>query len=274
MLTAAQGLLLGTIQGLTEFLPISSSGHLILARDLLHANTENGLAFDAVLQLGSILAVYVYFRKEVWRLICAAWSFVRPDIRYSTFDIRYYRSLLKILIIGTIPAFILGLLLEKTMETIFRSAGLVALMLILGSGLFWLAEKYAKQTSDLAKPKQAWWIGVFQTLALVPGMSRSGSTISGGLLFGLKREAAARFSFLLSLPVITGSGLLMLYKLTKHGAQDFSGVSLALGFAASLVVGYACIAWLIGYLKKYSLMVFVWYRLLLAALIFIVLLAK
>lgn len=271
MLSSFQGLILGVVQGLTEFLPISSSGHLILARDLLHANTENGLAFDAVLQLGSILAVWIYFRHDVVVLIKSAALLVSGQVKNISAE---NLLLLKGVGLGTIPALILGLLLQEYLETVFRSAGLVAVMLILGSGLFYVAEKYSRQNKNLPDAKSAWWIGVFQTLALVPGMSRSGSTISGGLLFGLKREAATRFSFVLSLPIITGSGLLMVYKIAKHGAQDFSAASLIFGFTASFVVGYACIAWLIKYLKNHSLMVFVWYRLILAATVLISLAAS
>jgi len=268
MLTTAASLALGVVEGLTEFLPVSSSGHLILARDLLGVNTESGLAFDAVLQLGSILAVFIYFRREVWKLVLTAWRLVgkeRKSVKPAD------RNLVVGLSLGTIPALILGLVLQKAMDSVFRNAFLVACALVTGSLFFWLAERFAKQTSNQPTVKQAWWIGVFQCLALVPGMSRSGSTISGGLLLGLTRESATRFGFLLSLPIITGSGLLMLVKILKAGAVDFSYSGLALGFLASFLVGYACIAWLIGYLKKHSLMVFVWYRLALAAVVFITL---
>ena len=271
MLTPFESLALGVVQGLTEFLPVSSSGHLILARELLGANTESGLAFDAVLQLGTILAVYIFFWREVHDLLLTAWRLVSGSWRKVS---RAERSLFFGILFGTIPAFVFGLLLEKTMDTVFRSALLVAITLIAGSILFILAEHCAKQKSTQATPKQAWWIGCFQTLALVPGVSRSGSTISGGLFLGLTREAATRFSFLLSLPVITGSGLLKLWEIHKHGAADFSSFGLALGFMAAFIVGYSCIAWLVGYLKKHSLMAFVWYRLALAAVVLAVLAIK
>ncbi|MFA5185518.1 MAG: undecaprenyl-diphosphatase UppP [Patescibacteria group bacterium] len=261
MLTSAQSLVLGVVQGLTEFLPISSSGHLILARDILGVNTESGLAFDAVLQLGSILAVFIYFRREVWRLVITAFGLLGKNRKFvKTED----RNLVYGIILGTIPALIFGLLLQDAMDSIFRNAFTVACSLIAGSILFYSAERLAKQKSAHPSVKQGWWIGVFQCLALVPGMSRSGSTISGGLLLGLTRESATRFGFLLSLPIITGSGLLMFVKIIKHGATDFTYSGLALGFAASFIVGYACIAWLVGYLKKHSLILFVWYRLALA----------
>lgn len=268
MLTSAQSLVLGVVQGLTEFLPISSSGHLILARDILGVNTESGLAFDAVLQLGSILAVFIYFRGDIWRLILSALKLLGKNRKHVKIE---DRNLIFGIILGTIPALVLGLFLQDAMDSIFRNAFTVACSLIVGSILFSLAERYSKQKSAHPTVKQGWWIGVFQCLALVPGMSRSGSTISGGLLLGLTRESATRFGFLLSLPIIIGSGLLMFVKILKHGASDFTYSGLALGFVASFVVGYACIAWLVGYLKKHSLMLFVWYRLSVAAVVLAVL---
>lgn len=264
MLSPLDSLVLGTVQGLTEFLPVSSSGHLILARELLGANTDSGLAFDAVLQLGSILAVFIYFRADVWRLVRTAWAWAGGRGQDSKPE---DRRLILGLIIGTIPALVLGLLLENKMETIFRSPLLVAMSLALGSGMFYLAEKFAARKAKAPSLKQAWWIGCFQSLALVPGVSRSGSTISGGLFLGLTREAATRFGFLLSLPIITGTGLLKFVKIAKHGATDFTFLGLAVGFCAAFFVGYACIAWLVGYLKNHSLMLFVWYRLALAAVV-------
>jgi undecaprenyl-diphosphatase len=267
MLTIIQSLALGAVQGLTEFLPISSSGHLILARELLGINTESGLAFDAVLQLGSILAVFIYFRQDIVRLIRAFFSLFIPHPPATSPQSHSDRQLLFAILIGTIPALVLGLLLEETMETTFRSPLLVALTLALGSLMFYLAEKFARQASKAPNLKQAWWIGVFQCLALVPGVSRSGSTISGGLFLGLDRVAATRFGFLLSLPIITGAGLFKLIKIAKYGAADFDLLGLAVGFIAAFGVGYLCIAWLIGYLKNHSLMVFVWYRLALSAIV-------
>ncbi|MBI5654711.1 undecaprenyl-diphosphatase UppP [Candidatus Uhrbacteria bacterium] len=268
MLTYVQSLTLGAVQGLTEFLPISSSGHLILAREILHINTESGLAFDAVLQLGTTLAVLIYFRNDIYSLCLTFWRLVSGQkSKTSAQD----KTLFFGILIGTIPALILGLLLEHTMETLFRSAILVALMLILGSLLFIAAERYARQKQAHPSLKQSWWIGVFQCLALVPGVSRSGSTISGGLLLGLTRESATRFSFLLSLPIIAGSGLLKLKDIIESPPQDFDRISLSLGFLASAIVGYAAIGWLIRFLKRNSLMPFVWYRLSLAVLVVLML---
>jgi len=266
MLTLFDSALLGAVEGLTEFLPVSSSGHLILARELLHINTESGLGFDAVLQLAATCAALIYFRKDIMDLLRAGLAWLRGEKQVET-----ERLLLVGIIVGTIPALVLGLILQKAMETIFRSALLVACTLILGSILFIYAERKAVQRATIPTVKQSWWIGVFQTLALVPGVSRSGATISGGLLMGLTRESATRFSFLLSLPILAGSGLLKLHDILKHPAQDYSLMSLAVGFLVSGIIGYVAIDWLIKYLKRHSLMTFVWYRLGLAAVVLLVL---
>ena len=258
---AFSALILGLVQGLTEFLPISSSGHLILAREILGLQTENGLAVDAVLQLATILAVGIYFYKDLLDLVKAAvFLILRKPIDQKA------KILLFAIIAGTIPALIAGLLLEKTMETVFRSAELVAITLILGSVLFWVAEKMAKQNKSLSV-NNGFLIGLFQTLALVPGVSRSGSTISGGLILGLTREQAARFSFLLSFPIILGSGLKKLMDLQNEQSAEILNLPLFLSFAAAFLVGMLCIHFLLRYLKNHSLNIFIIYRLALAAIV-------
>jgi len=229
--------ILGLVQGLTEFIPVSSSGHLILAREFLTLH-GNDLAFDAVLQFATILAVLVYFWKDLWGLL---------------FDWKK----LRIVILATIPAVIAGVLLEDYMETVFRNVILVALTLVLGSVIMVAAEYFAKKNKELTI-KNGIIIGLFQCLALVPGMSRSGMTISGGLFAGLDREAATRFSFVLSFPIIFGSGL--------KKAIEMPSIDAGLIYASivAFLVGLAAIHFLIKYLKNHSLRVFVWYRIVLA----------
>jgi len=252
-------LILGAVQGLTEFLPVSSSGHLILARDALGLQTDNGLAVDAVLQLATVLAVAVYFRRDLWRLAVTAvrWVFRRPVAPAD-------RTLLAAIVIGTVPAVALGLPLEHVMETLFRDARLVALALVAGSALFWYAERAARKNASLTVRKGA-GIGLFQALALVPGMSRSGATISGGLILGLTREDAARFSFLLSFPVILGSGMKMLLDLEGAGQLSALGLPLVIGFVTAFAVGMVAIHWLLRFLRTHSLRPFAVYRVILAA---------
>ncbi len=255
--------ILGLVQGLTEFLPVSSSGHLIIARQLLGIQTTDGLAFDAVLQLATIAAVGVYFFKDLLRLAKTFILMVRGKVVEAK-----EKTLLWAIILGTIPAVIFGVLLESKMETIFRNVHLVALTLFLGSIMMFLAEKYARQNDSLTIQK-GFLTGMFQTLALVPGISRSGATISGGLFLGLKREDATRFSFLLSFPVILGSGLKKLYDLYKVHEIATLGSPLWIGSAVAFVVGLFAIHFLVSYLKKHTLNIFIFYRLLVVALILI-----
>ncbi len=241
--------ILGLVQGLTEFVPISSSGHLILVRELFHLSNQNALSVDAILQLATGLAIIVYFARDLKNFI-------------------HDRTMILAIILGTIPAVVLGLFLESKMETIFRSSSLVACMLIVGACLMYAAEKFAKQDKPL-DPKRGFIVGVFQALALIPGISRSGATISGGLFLGLTREAAARFSFLLALPIILGSGLKKLLELSGTNSFGDVGLPLILGSFIAFGSGLWAIHFLINYLKNHKLTVFIWYRLVLAALILI-----
>lgn len=265
MLDLWTGIILGAIQGITEFLPISSSGHLILAREFFGFSPENGLAIDAVLQLATILAVGIYFRKELLDLL---FSFIKVILNVPLESEK--KTLLFAVILGTIPAMIVGLLLQDQMETIFRSSALVALMLIVGSLIFVLAEKMSTGRSPLTVGK-GFVVGLFQVLALIPGVSRSGITISGGLILGLTREAAARFSFILSFPIILGSGLLKLFELQQEHLLQALGIPLIASFVTSFIVGILAIHYLIKYLRNHTLYIFVWYRLILASIIFIAL---
>lgn len=253
-----ESIALGIIQGITEFLPISSSGHLILARDFFGIQALSGLAFDAVLQLATTLAILVYFRKEVIRLIE---SFFKIVFR-KEHDSRQ-RAITIAIILGTIPAIGFGLVLEGLMETMFRNSMLVVFTLLLGAGLMEFAERmWKKKGSELKKitPVRGFWIGLFQSLALVPGMSRSGMTISGGLFLGLGREEATRFSFLLALPILLGSGFKKLLDLGTSGLLDSIGLQLLIGSIVSFVVGILAIHFLITFLRRHTMKVFIWYR--------------
>jgi undecaprenyl-diphosphatase len=266
-MTILQAIILGFVQGITEFLPISSSGHLILMRDLLGLQTEGSLAFDAVLQLATTLAVILYFSEDIWLLTQTALRKLgRLPVNGKD------QTLLYALLIGTIPAVIAGVLLEKYMDTIFRSSVIVAVVLTLGSFLFIYAEwfYYGSVPQNNLTRMTGFKIGLFQCLALVPGMSRSGSTISGGMLLGLSRGEAARFSFLLSIPILLGSGAKKLIELIHPhpGVADVSLVSIAVGSVVAFVVGLAAIHFLLTFIRRHTLWPFIWYRLLLAAFVF------
>lgn len=257
------GIILGVVQGLTEFLPVSSSGHLIIARDLFGISADYGLAVDAMLHLATACAVLIYFRTDFRNLFMTAVRREHSPLLYAT-------------LLGTIPAVIAGLLLEDYMATTFRSAELVAWTLIAGSALFMVAEyvaaQYAKQglRHDIS-PRRGLLIGLFQALALIPGMSRSGATISGGLLLGLSREEAARFGFLLSFPIILGSGLKKAIELSATGVNGEFGLALFISAAVAFSVGLLAIHYLLKFLRTHTLMVFVAYRVFLAIVVLVIL---
>ena len=256
-------IILGLVQGITEFLPISSSGHLIIARTLLGVNVSNGLAFDAVLQLATVLAVIVYFWKDLWRLLQTALRKLgRMPVNKKD------ETLLYAILIGTIPAVVLGLSLQSLMETVFRSAILVAGVLFIGSLLFMVAEWWYQRTprTNNLTVWKGLQIGFFQCLALVPGMSRSGSTIVGGMFLGLTREEAARFSFLLAVPVIAGSGLKMLLDLATSN-EGFDWVGIGVGSVVAFASGMVAIRFLMRFVRTHSLWPFIWYRILMAAFV-------
>ena len=264
MFSIFDSIILGTVQGLTEFLPISSSGHLIIARDLLGITQTGGLAFDAVLQLATACAVLLYFRKDIWDLIQNIFAKKRDSQK---------TKLTYCLIVGTIPAIAIGLLLEDYMETVFRNISLVALTLIIGSVIMYLGDialRKKEEAKDITIYKSL-LIGFFQALALVPGMSRSGMSIAGGYFLGLSKEMAVRFSFLLSIPIIVGSGLIKVHDIIKDPALINGQFSILLvGALSAFIFGWIAIDFLLKFLKTNSFKVFIVYRILLAVLLFIV----
>ena len=252
--------ILALIQGLTEFLPVSSSGHLILVPKLLQL--ENfGLAFDAFLHLGTLFAVLIYFRKDVLNL---AKGFFLFDKSYSKQSWGIF--------FASIPVVLVGFGFKGLFESEYiRSIDFVAYTLIAGSILMYLAEKFSKAENSIEKLnlKQMFFVGLLQCLALYPGMSRSGSTIAGGLFTGLKKEEAARFSFLLGLPAIAGAGLLAVKDLIEVGGLELGIFELSLGFLVSFLSGFLAIGFLLKFLKTHSLTVFVIYRIAMAIVLII-----
>ncbi len=272
-------IILGFIEGATEFIPVSSTGHLIVVRELFGINEATGLSFDAVLQLATTLALLVYFWKDILKLVQTFFDLVLK----RNID-RKDKILFWGIVIGTIPAVVFGLFLENQMATAFRNVNLVAVTLILGSGLFAFAEYISKSvyqkgnawspsSISVLKPlsiARGVVIGFFQAMALFPGVSRSGATISGGLLMGLSKDDAVRFSFLLSIPILLGSGLKKLFEIRHDVFTTGYGVSLLLGSITAFVVGLLSIQFLIKYLKTHNLSVFIWYRIALAFLILVI----
>lgn len=263
------GIILGVVQGLTEFLPVSSSGHLIIARELFGITAAHGLAIDALLQLATALAVLIYFRGDIAELCRSVLRMGRRALgKPATAVSDEQRQLMGALVVGTVPAVVAGLFLEEYMETTFRSAELVAWVLIAGSLLFLGAEYANRRYAGAHHPvtvKSGLVVGLFQALALIPGMSRSGATISGGLFMGFAREQAARFGFLLSFPIILGSGLKKVIELGAEGVFASMGVPLLISALCAFGVGLAVIHLLLQYLRRHTLLIFVVYRVGLAA---------
>lgn len=269
-----QALIMGIVQGLTEFLPVSSSGHLIVVPFLAGWDDAfiTSLAFSVMLHLGTLVALLFYFRAEWIRLIPAGFAAVRDRSLAGDPD----RKLAWLLIASTIPAALVGLVFNDLIEGSFRQVGLVAFTLVLGGVLLFVADRFGAQSrgvGDVTFPI-AIGIGVAQAVALVPGISRSGISISAGRLVGMDRESAARFAFLMATPITAGAGLFEASKLlTGEGGVDASIGPLVIGMIGSLLSGVIAIHFMLGFLRRQPLDVFVWYRFALAAVVLIVWLA-
>lgn len=271
-----EAIFLGIVQGITEFLPISSTGHLTLAGKFMNLisaeHPEQWTAFIAVIQIGTLIAVLIYFRKEILNIIA---SFFKQNIfSRKKFSEQDQDSKLGWLIItGTIPIVIIGLLLKDIIEgSLTKNLYVIAGSLIVLAVILAIAEKTAKFRKEIndISIADSFFIGVAQSFALIPGSSRSGTTITGGLFLGLNREAAARFSFLLSIPAVLASGLLELYESLKFIDASMS-INLIIATLFSAVSGYAAIDFLLKYLRKNSTFVFIYYRIILGILIIILL---
>ena len=253
-----QALILGVIQGLTEWLPVSSSGHLVIAQDLLGLNSSQNLVFDLVVHMGTLLAVVAFFRIEIWRIIAAV---LRWRTAKDPEHVRL-RKLGLLLIIGTIPAAAAGALFKNQIEEAF-TVQLVGVALIVNAFIlfvaWWLGSNGNKKQAGTA---DAVIIGLFQMVSIIPGISRSGSTIGGGMLRGLEKETAAVFAFLLSVPVLLGAFAFGMAELPKY---DATLETATVGFASAFVVGIVAIKYLLDAVKAGKLWVFGVYCLIVGA---------
>lgn len=260
---------MGLVQGLTEFLPISSTAHLRIVPEFFRW-PDAGAAYTAVIQLGTTLAVIIFFWKDIVRVLIAMVNALKAKQPMATPDARLGWGV----ILGTIPIAIVGLALKKVIETHFRSLYVIASSLIILAIILFIVErraKHARTTGDITL-KDGLVVGGWQTLALIPGASRSGTTLTGALLLGFKREDAARFSFLLSIPATTLAGLFEL----KHffEAQEKPWLAIIVGTVVAFISGWASIAWLLKYLRTRTTAVFIVYRIALGLLLFGLLFAK
>jgi len=265
-----EAIILGIIQGLTEFLPISSSAHLVLVPFLLNWQLDEAFVFvfDVLVQMGTLVAVIVYFRKDLWNIIRAwvAGLISRKPFAEADSRLGWY------LILATIPAAVLGLLVKDLVEAAFNSPLATGLFLLLTAALLVTAEKIGKRNRSMEQMdwKDALTIGAFQAISIFPGVSRSGSTITGGMTRHLDRPSAARFSFLMSVPVmLAAGGLALLDLLDVPNLAQFLPV-MAAGFVAAAVVGYLSIRWLLSFLTRRTLYPFAIYCVALSVIVVVV----
>jgi undecaprenyl-diphosphatase len=267
--TLLAAIVMGIVQGLTEFLPVSSSGHLIIVPYLLdiHDPFITSLEFSVILHIGTLIALLLYFRADWLRLVPAFFAALRDRSLAGEPD----RRLAILLAIATVPAAVIGFLLHD-IENVIREPGLVAVMLVVGGGILWLAERTGirqKLALDLSFG-QALAIGAAQALALVPGISRSGISISAGLFAGLRRDEAARFSFLMATPITAAAAAYEVLQVVRGEGVPIQAGPMAAGLVMSFVFGILAIAVLLRFLRTRSTDIFVAYRVALAAIVLVV----
>jgi undecaprenyl-diphosphatase len=268
LILLGKALLLGVVEGLTEFLPISSTGHLILVGDLLNFNDERGKAFEVIIQFGAILAVCWEFREKLWNVV--------STIKTSSIS----RGFVINLLIASIPAMVLAFIFGKYIKAVLFSPIPVATAFIVGALIiFWAERRQQKtipvknriQSIDDLTPLDALKVGLAQCAALIPGTSRSGATIIGGMLFGLPRSVATEFSFFLAIPVIGGATTYELLKLWKNPVSlsgDFTW-AIMVGFISAFISAFICVRWLIHYVARHNFIPFAWYRIVFGLLVLI-----
>ncbi len=268
MLELLEAVFLGVVQGLTEFLPVSSSGHLLLGQYFLGLDQERfGLPFDVALHLGTLIAVVAFFWRDLLRMARAFLRSLAPGGRNLASDPD--QRLAYLVLASTVPAALIGYALEDFFETAVRSPWVVVFNLVLVGVLFIVGEAVGSQRRPAEKLGflGAVGIGLAQAAALVPGVSRSGATITLGLFLGLRREEAARFSFLMSVPIIAGAGSLQLAEVVAEGMGAGDALLFVVGFVCSAVVGYFTIKFFLSFVARYSLRAFAYYRFALAAVV-------
>ncbi len=251
-----QAFILGLVQGATEYIPVSSSAHLVLVPWLL-GWPDASFAFEVLVQWGTLVGVFVYFWRDIWAIIQGVLQGLIRQKPAATFEAR----LGWLVVVATIPAVVLGILFKDYFEAAFDAPALVGALLILTAALLVIAEWFGSRQRELEQLNwlDAFIIGLWQTAAMLPGVSRSGATIGGAVLRQFNRTAAARFSFLMSIPALLGAGVVALKDLLETGALAAELPAISVGFVAAAISGYLCIRWLLHYLQRHSLYVFAAY---------------
>ena len=266
-----QAIVLGIIEGITEFLPISSTGHLTIAEKLMGMPLDNEglIAFTAIIQIGAIAAAIIYFWQDIQRVLIAWWRGLWWKRARRQFDYKYGWAI----IIGSVPIAVVGLVFKDEIETVLRSLWFVAGALIVWSGVMWLADKYAtaKRVEKDTTWKDTLVIGLGQCLSLVPGVSRSGATISVGLLRGFDRVTVTKLSFFLGIPALVAAGLLEVVTKYKHISGGVGWTSTIIATVVSFGVGYVVVAWLLKFIQNNDFRSFIVYRFVLGLLLIVLL---
>ncbi|WHH58992.1 undecaprenyl-diphosphatase UppP [Petroclostridium sp. X23] len=267
-------IILGIVQGLTEFLPVSSSGHLVIFQELFGMNDleESHLLFDTMLHLGTIVSVCLVYYKDIYHLVKEFFGLL-GDIPKGNVNIDSspYRRMILLLITATIPAVIIGFAFKDFFETMFKSIRVVGFTLLFTGLLLWITNKLISGSKDEsnAKYSNAFVVGIFQSMAIMPGISRSGSTIVGGLLNGFQKEFAIKFSFLMSIPAVLGAAVLQVPDLLEQGFESAELLPFLIGTVAAAITGFVAIKFLINLLNKGKLYMFSYYCWIVGSLVII-----
>ncbi len=262
-MTLFHSFLLGLIQGLTEFVPVSSTAHLLIGQQLLGIPASNTMfSFLVIVQLGTIVSLFIFFWKDLWKIVRATLASIPPLIKRDAGKLDTEARLGWYILIATLPALLAGYLLKDAVEALFKTPLLeAAIRLLITAVVLALAEWLGKRSRDLEKMTwlDALIVGIAQVIAVLPGASRSGTTISGGMFRGLDRPSAARFAFLMSIPVMLAAGGYQSLDLLKMSGIGSFLPLLAVGFVTAAIVGWLAVKWLLGYLNKHSLYIFAAY---------------
>ena len=267
-----EAIFLGIIQGLTEFIPVSSSAHIRILGEFLPSAQDPGATFTAIMQIGTEIAVLIYFRADIARLLraCWRWAFQRVDLTPDEHrDVR----LSGLILIGSLPIFLLGFFGQSYIRDNFRSLYLISFTLILFGILLGLLDYYGRKVKSLSdlEIRDGLAYGVAQSLALIPGVSRSGATIAMGRALGYRRESALRYSFLLAIPAVLGSGTFELLNSFSEPLIDFSALETLMATLTAFITGYLVISWLMKFIQNRSFLPFVIYRILLGSALLVAL---
>lgn len=251
--------LLGLIQGLTEFLPISSSGHLVLGEALLGGEIDQSITFEVVVHFGTLCSILIYYRSKLADMLLSLWDLIKSPTKVShKADSDANVKLMGFILLSMIPALLAGIFLKEQIEAVFLNPFMVSVMLLV-TGAILYATKFRDDFPNRVNAKSAFGIGLAQAFAILPGVSRSGSTISLGLYLGIKREEVANFSFLMVIPVIAGAMLLEVKEMIEAGIQLNDAIGLVIGFLTAFISGYFALKYLIIMLQSKGIYPFAWY---------------